>query len=90
MENLEELKEYLEEKELYNTQYFEEPDYASAVIGTTDDDRLVYDYEKMVEHVMNLHNWDRSEAMEFIDFNTINSLNMAPFAPIVVYPLDNP
>lgn len=49
---------------------FENPDYDSAIIGITNTDQVVYDYDKMVEHLMVNDNMEQLEAMEFIDFNS--------------------
>lgn len=67
---------------------FKSYSYDDALIGYTDDDRAVYDYEKMVSCLMKEEGWDREEAIEWIEYNTIRSLPyMGDDAPIIVYPV---
>lgn len=62
--------------------------YDTAVIGVSEDDRVVYDYDKMVAWLMEKENWTAEEAMEWIDYNTIRALPyFGEGAPIIVYPL---
>ena len=65
---------------------FENPDYDSAIIGITEDNQVVYDYEKMIEHLMQEDDMDYEEAVDFISYNTIRSLPYAgEGAPIIMY-----
>ena len=70
-----------DEEELQKIVQFENPDYANAVIGISDgvthDDRTVYDFDKMVECLMNQDNMSEEEAIEFIEYNTIRALPYA-------------
>ena len=46
-------RDLLNEIGLENSIVFENPDYDSAIIGYDDNSsRIVYDYEKMIEHLM--------------------------------------
>jgi len=67
---------------------FECPNYASAVIGISDDKRIIYDYDKMIEHLMKYDHMEYDEAMEFIEYNTIRALPYCKNAPIISYPVD--
>lgn len=61
-----------------------DPDFAEAAIGVSDNDTVVYDYDKMVECLVK-EGMDEESAMEYIDFNAIRSLPyMGPNAPIVL------
>lgn len=64
---------------------FENPDYDSAIIGyDANSERVVYDYDKMVEHLMD-EGWDCDDAVEFIEYNTIRACPyMGERAPIVM------
>lgn len=64
---------------------FENPDYDSAIIGyDANSERVVYDYDKMVEHLMD-EGWDCDDAVEFIEYNTIRACPyMGDRAPIVM------
>ena len=64
---------------------FENPDYDDAIIGVTDDGNVVYDFYKMVGHLMEKDGMSFLEAVEFIEYNTIRSLPYAgDGAPIVI------
>ena len=66
---------------------FDGPDYDDAIIGVTDDGRVVYDYDKMVESFAQRNGVPEEEAMEFIDYNAIRAIPYAgPHAPVVMYP----
>lgn len=62
--------------------------YDDALIGVTEDNRAVYDYEKMVTWLMETQGWTYEEAAEWVDYNTIRALPyMGEGAPIVMYSL---
>lgn len=67
---------------------FDNPDYDDAIIGVSDDGRVVYDYDKMVESLMSRDGMSEEEAVDFISYNTIRSIPYAgALAPIVMYPI---
>lgn len=60
--------------------------YNSAIIGVTHDDRIVYEYDKMVEYLMEKQNWTDLEAIEWIETNVIPSIGyMNPNPPVILY-----
>lgn len=60
--------------------------YDDALIGVTDDGRAVYDYNKMVEWLMNKENWSEIDAIEWIEYNTMRAIPyMGEGAPIIMY-----
>lgn len=62
--------------------------YDDALIGVTSDDRAVYDYELMVEWLINTEGFTEEEARDWIDYNTLRSLPyMGEGAPVILYPL---
>lgn len=82
---LDEIKEWLCDRDYEDTVVLENPDYLSAIVGVSDDGRLIYDYEKMAEHLMTTDGMDYEEACEFIDFNTIGALPyMGEKRPIIM------
>ena len=84
------LKEWLCENDHEDTVILESPDYLSAIVGISEEGRLIYSYDKMIEHLMTAENMDAEEAMEFIDYNTIRALPYAgEMAPIVLYDIEN-
>ena len=88
-------------KELKNRQLLEEfnrdepftvlesPDYDEAIVGTTNDDRVVYDYQKMADCLMKNDGMSYEDAVDFIDYNTVRALPYMPNAPVILYPLIN-
>lgn len=62
--------------------------YDDALIGVTENNRAVYDYEKMVIWLMETEDWTYEEAAEWVDYNTIRALPyMGEDGPIIMYPL---
>ena len=67
---------------------FENYSYDDALIGVSEDGRAVYDYEKMVEWLVNKEGMPCEDAVEWIDYNTIRALPYAgASAPIIVFPV---
>ena len=68
---------------------FDNPDYDAAIIGISSDDRVIYDYDLMIECLMLDEGMSMEDAIDFIDYNTLRAL---PYAgtdgPIVMYRLD--
>lgn len=62
--------------------------YDDALIGVSEDGRTIYDYEKMVEWLVQKQGLSELEAIEWIDYNTLRALPyMGSKAPIIMYPL---
>lgn len=65
---------------------FDNMSYDGSIVGVTTDARVVYDYDKMVEELMEDEECSYEEAAEWIDYNTIRAL---PYAgengPIIMY-----
>lgn len=59
-------------------------DYADAIIGISHDGRPIYSYEKMVEWLMLKDNISKTEAIESIEYNIINTLGRDGY-PIVMF-----
>lgn len=60
--------------------------YDDALIGVSHNGRAIYDYDKMIEWLMNTEGWDYIDAVEWIEFNTIRALPyMGEDAPIIMY-----
>lgn len=81
-----EIKETLCEIGLETSIVFENPDYESAIVGFDyNSDRVIYDYDKMVEFLVTTYSMAPEEAVEFIDVNTIRSLSyMGEKGPIIL------
>lgn len=68
---------------------FNNPDYDAAIIGISSDNRVIYDYDLMIECLMLDEGMSMEEAMDFIDYNTIRALPYSgPDGPIVMSRLD--
>ena len=79
-------KDTLMDQGFENFIIFENPDYDSAIIGITENNQVVYDYEKMIEYLIQEDDMDYEEAVDFISYNTIRSLPYAgEGAPIIMY-----
>ena len=60
-------REILNEIGLEDSVVFENPDYDSAIIGYDDNrGRIIYDYEKMVEHLMEADGIDYEELLSLL------------------------
>lgn len=70
-----------------NLTILDNPSFDTAIIGTTYDNRVVYDFDKMVEELMETDNCSYDDAVDFISNDTIKSLSFMPNPPIVVYRL---
>ena len=88
MKTNDEIKKYIEEMGYEEVVIFENPDYASAFIGVSEDDRAVYDYEKMVDSLMEEDGMDEEEARDFISYNTLRSLGYIEKSPVIVYSVE--
>lgn len=62
--------------------------YDDALIGVSDDNRAIYDFGLMVEHLMTKYGWSDMESIEWIEVNTLRALPyMGEDAPIIMYGL---
>lgn len=64
---------------------FSEPSYDTALIGVTIDNEAVYDYEKMVEYLVQQDGMNYEEAADFISYNS--SYRQGDGYPIIMYSL---
>ena len=72
-----------------NIKYLVNESYDDALIGVSEDGRAIYDFNKMVEWLMNKYGWSEIESIEWIEVNTIRALPyMGIDAPIVMYALE--
>ena len=60
--------------------------FDDALVGISEDNRAVYDYDLMIEWLMRVDGMTSEEAMEWIDYNTIRSLPyVGDKAPIIMF-----
>ena len=84
MKNIEKLKEYTNDPIVV----FDNLDYDSALIGITEDNRAVYDYDLMIKYLMDTQGWDETESIEWIEYNTLRALPYVQGSPIIMYRFD--
>lgn len=78
-------RDLLNELGLEESIVFENPDYDSAIIGyDANDNRVIYDFESMAEHLMNVDCMTYEEAIEFIEYNTLRAIPYAGSNPPIV------
>lgn len=63
---------------------FDGPDYDEAIVGVTDEGQVVYDYDKMVQILVERDGMEEMEAIEWIEYNTIRALPYFENPPIVM------
>lgn len=70
---------------------FENPSYDSAMVGyEKGTNRIVYNFDDMVEDLMEQDDIEYDESVEFIEYNTLRALPyMGCLAPIVMYPIED-
>ena len=82
-------RELLNDSGYENLIVFDNPDYDSAIIGVSHDDRVIYDYDKMIQHQVDVDHMTEEEAADLISYNTIRAIPYAgEYAPIVMFGLN--
>ena len=66
---------------------FNIPSYDTAIVGLSDDGRIIYDYDLMIKELTNDTALTEDEAIQYIDYNTIRNLPHIEeqFRPIILY-----
>ena len=81
-------KQLLEDNGYEEIMYLTNYSYDSALIGVSDDNRAVYDYDKMVAWLVDNHGFTQMDAVDYIDYNTIRAIDYTDGdTPIIMYPL---
>ena len=63
--------------------------YDDALIGVSHDGRAIYDYNLMIDWLMDEEGWSDNEAIEWIENNTVRAIPyMGEGAPIIMYGLE--
>lgn len=69
--------------------YLVNESYDDALIGVSEDGRAIYDFDRMVDWLIEKYGWSDVESIEWIEFNTLRALPyMGSDAPIIMYPID--
>ena len=86
--NDKELEQMLLDNDLEGTSFFTGDNYATAILGYTEDGNLVYSYDSMVDWLMDNNDMDDISAREWIDYNVIRTIPyMGEKKPVIVYTL---
>ena len=73
-----------------NILLFDNNSYDDALIGVSNDDRAIYDYDKMVKWLVRTEGISVEDAVERIDYDIIRALPyFGDKAPIILYPLES-
>ena len=81
----EKTKQLLSDWNLDDAVVFENPSYETAIVGyDVHSNRIIYDYELMIDYLVENEQMNEDEAVEFIDYNTIRSLDYIENQPIIL------
>lgn len=87
---MDKLKEKLQELGFEETIILENPSYSTAITGISSNGNLIYDYDLMIEYLIEHDNMSYEDAVEFIDYNTIRAIDyMGEFKPIVMMNIED-
>jgi transcriptional regulator with XRE-family HTH domain len=85
-DSVQSIKQWLCQNGHDDTIVFDSPSYVQAIIGISDQGRLIYSYDKMIDCLRLSDSLSVQEAIEFIDFNTIRALPyLGDKSPIIMY-----
>ena len=80
----------IEELEEAETILFRNPDFSTAIIGMTHDDRVVYDYYKMLEHLVQYEEMTYEDAADFVSYDTMRAVSYMPGnTPVIIFPFED-
>ena len=82
-------KERLLDAGYEDVKYLVDFSYDDALIGVSHDGRAIYNFDLMIDWLMEKEGWSDIEAIEWLEFNTIRTLPyMGKDAPIIMYSLE--
>ena len=73
-ETMDQLKEYLCERDHKDSIVFENPNYLDAIIGIDEGGAVIYDYDLMAESLVEHEDMTLDDAYDFLDFNMVRTL----------------
>ena len=67
-----------------NTIVLDNTSFDNSIVGVSTDGRVVYDFDTMVQELMEDEDWTVEESIEWIEYNTIRALPyLGANAPII-------
>lgn len=66
---------------------FENPSFDNSIVGITvtgDCDRLVYDYDLMIDEYQHDNNCELQDAIDFVEYNTMRAYSKLENSPIII------
>ena len=84
LSNTEERVEWLKSMSDENAVILYPKELDNAIVGVSIYGRLVYSVESLVTEFMNIHDWDRETAVEWVDFNVLG-LSTTQLDPIYIW-----
>lgn len=73
--SVDQLRDFIDTADYGEVKFFVDPDYVDAIIGISDEGKVIYDYDIMVEHLAKIYEKESdcedpySDACEWIDYN---------------------
>lgn len=84
MTNFDKLADY----DLTQIKFLTDYAYDDALVGITEDNRAIYDYDRMVKWLVDEEGFEESSAEEWINYNTLRALDYSgPNSPIIMHSL---
>ena len=81
---IKEVENYAKDREI-DIVLFSNPSYKNSIIGISKDNRVIYDYELMIQDLIEEDGISYTDAVDFIEYNTIRALSYYENAPIILY-----
>jgi hypothetical protein len=67
---------------------FDDPAFDHSIVGLSTDGRVIYEYDDMVAELAKDDNIEETDAIDFIDYNTLRALSYENFrrenAPVII------
>lgn len=77
----------IEDLKQEETILFRNPDFTDAICGVTHDNRVAYDYYKMLDYLVMYEDMTYEDAADFVSYDTLKALNYIPGnTPIIIFP----
>ena len=79
------LRQYLADY-YYDSLILDNPSFDNSIIGVSTDGKLLYDFKKMIDELVDEEDMTEEEAVDFIEYNTIRAIGYfdSDFKPIII------